>query len=73
MRGIDVKHIDLKGPEGNAFALMGLAKNYLQQMGWSKEEIKEFLDEMKSGDYNHLLDMFKEQFGSFVELVGPDN
>jgi hypothetical protein len=68
-----MKHIDLKGPEGNAFALMGLAKNYLQQMGWSKEEIKEYLNEMMKGDYNNLLEMFQEQFGSFVELEGLDN
>lgn len=68
-----MKHIDLKGPEGNAFALMGLAKNYLQQMGWSKEEIKEYLNEMMKGDYNNLLEMFQEQFGSFVKLEGLDN
>ena len=66
-------YIDLKGPEGNAFALMGLAKNYLQQMGWSKEEIKEYLNEMMEGDYNNLLEMFQEQFGSFVKLEGLDN
>ena len=42
-------------------------------MGWSKEEIKEYLNEMMKGDYNNLLEMFQEQFGSFVELEGLDN
>ena len=31
--------IDLTGPDGNAFALMGYASNFAKQLGLNKEEI----------------------------------
>ena len=39
----------------------------------SKKYREEYLNEMMKGDYNNLLEMFQEQFGSFVELEGLDN
>ena len=58
--------IDLTGPEGNAFALMGLANRLGKQLGF--KEIPRILEEMQAGDYEHLLQVFDEHFGDFVIL-----
>jgi len=57
--------IDLTGPDGNAFALMGYAKNFSRQLGLNFKEIQ---TEMTSGDYENLLEVFEKHFGSFVTL-----
>ena len=57
--------IDLTGPDGNAFALMGYAKNLSRQLGIDSKPI---IKDMMSGDYEHLLEVFEENFGSFVTL-----
>ena len=57
--------IDLTGPQGNAFYLMGLAKKYGRQLGLSTDDI---IADMTSGDYEHLLEVFDRHFGHFVTL-----
>jgi len=57
--------IDLTGPDGNAFVLMGYAKRFAKQLGLDSNKI---IDEMTSGDYEHLLEVFDNAFGSFVIL-----
>lgn len=57
--------IDLTGPEGNAFYLIGAAGNLAKQLGLSGAEIKA---EMMSGDYEHLVNTFDKHFGHFVTL-----
>ena len=57
--------IDLTGPDGNAFALMGYAKRFAKQLGLDSEEI---ISNMTSGDYENLLEVFDDHFGSFVIL-----
>ena len=57
--------IDLTGPEGNAFVLLGYAKNFAKQIGLDFNEIQE---EMTSGDYENLIEVFDSYFGSFVIL-----
>ena len=57
--------IDLTGPDGNAFALMGYARRFAKQLGLDSEEI---ISNMMSGDYENLLEVFDENFGSFVIL-----
>jgi len=57
--------IDLTGPQGNAFYLMGTAKKLANQLGLDSNKI---LTEMKSGDYENLLQVFDKNFGSFVTL-----
>ena len=61
-RGIE---IDLTGPDGNAFALMGCASTLARQLGLDPMPI---LEEMQSGDYENLLEVFEEHFGEFVTL-----
>jgi hypothetical protein len=57
--------IDLTGPDGNAFVLMGYAKNYAKQLGLDGTAI---VSEMMSGDYEDLVNVFEREFGSFVTL-----
>jgi len=57
--------IDLTGPDGNAFVLMGMAKRYAKQLGLDADLI---INDMKSGDYEHLIQVFDEHFGDFVIL-----
>jgi len=57
--------IDLTGPDGNAFALMGYARQFARQLGLDSNEI---IEEMQSGDYENLLEVFDKNFGSFVIL-----
>ena len=64
--------IDLQGPQGNAFALMGYADDFLRQMG-RRDEFNAMRSEMMSGDYNNLIGIFEKNFGEYVTLVGkPD-
>ena len=57
--------IDLTGPDGNAFVLMGYTKRFAKQLGLDSNKI---INEMTSGDYEHLLEVFDNAFGSFVIL-----
>ena len=63
------KHvIDLTGPQGNAFYLLGTASNLCKQIGISVERRDEILDEMRSDDYEHLIQTFDKYFGKLVDL-----
>ena len=57
--------IDLTGPDGNAFALMGYTRRFAKQLGLDEKKI---LKEMQSSDYENLLEVFDDNFGSFVIL-----
>lgn len=59
--------IDLTGPDGNAFALMALAKRFATQLGW-KDRGSALIEDMMSGDYEHLLQVFDNAFGEYVIL-----
>ena len=58
--------IDLTGPDGNAFVLLAYAKNFSKQLNIQYGPIA---DDMMSGDYEHLLEVFDKYFGSFVTLL----
>jgi len=60
--------IDLTGPDGNAFALMAYAQNFGKQLGWDRVKVQELINEMMEGDYEHLLQVFDREFGTFVIL-----
>ena len=57
--------IDLTGPDGNAFVLIGTAGNLAKQLGLDAKAIRE---EMMKGDYEHLVTTFDKHFGHFVTL-----
>ena len=60
--------IDLTGPEGNAFVLLGYAKRYAKQLGMNGVEAEAIVHEMMQGDYENLLDVFDREFGDYVTL-----
>ena len=55
--------IDLTGPDGNAFMLIGMASRWAKQMGLNASEISA---EMMSGDYEHLLSVMEKHFGDHI-------
>ena len=57
--------VDLTGPEGNAFVLLGYAKNWSKQLGLDWNQIK---TEMTSGDYENLLNVLEKYFGDHIIL-----
>ena len=57
--------IDLTGPQGNAFFLMGQAGQYARQLGLDGDDI---VAEMRSGNYENLVQVFDRYFGDYVIL-----
>ncbi len=57
--------IDLTGPQGNAFYLLGAASKFARQLGLDGDKI---INEMKSDDYEHLIEVFDNYFGDFIIL-----
>ena len=57
--------IDLTGPDGNAFVLIGTAGNLAKQLGLDGKAIR---TEMMAGNYENLINVFDKHFGNFVTL-----
>ena len=62
--------IDLSGPCGNAYYLLGLAEDLARQLELDADAI---LTDMKASDYQHLLSVFQEHFGEFIEFEGLED
>ena len=62
---VDRIFIDIDGPNGNAFYLLGVAKNLCKQIGKNPDKI---IARMQSGDYINLLKVFDKYFGPVVTL-----
>jgi hypothetical protein len=58
--------IDLTGPDGNVFVLMGKAKRFAKDLGLNGDEI---IEDMMSSDYEHAVKVFDDNFGDFVTLL----
>ena len=57
--------IDLTGPDGNVFSLIGIGGRLCKQLGLNSEM---FYRQMTSGDYENAVNVFEEYFGNFVTL-----
>ena len=57
--------IDLTGPNGNVFVLMGYAKRLARQFDLNGNAI---VEQMMSGDYEDAVQTFEEYFGEYVIL-----
>jgi hypothetical protein len=57
--------IDLTGPQGNAYFLMGMVKKLSNQLDLNGNKI---IKDMTSGDYENLIQVFDKNFGSVVTL-----
>ena len=60
------REIDLLGPNGNAYFLLGTAREWGKQLDLDVDKIEE---EMESSDYENLIKVFDKHFGDFVDLV----
>ena len=58
--------IDLRGPEGNAFALIAIANKIGKQLGLHPDERGAINAEMMSGDYDNLIKVMDQHFGEYV-------
>jgi len=60
--------IDLTGPQGNAFSLIGLAVTTGEEFGWSELAVEGVRQEMINGDYKNLVETFDKHFGEVIDL-----
>jgi hypothetical protein len=60
--------IDLTGPQGNAYVLLGYANDFGKQLGWDSVQREHINAEMTSSDYENLIKVFDREFGEFVIL-----
>ena len=64
--------IDLKGPQGNAMALAGIAKDLAGQLD-QKVGFHEIQKQMMSSDYSNCIAVFEENYRDYVKLINkPD-
>jgi hypothetical protein len=61
--------INIDGPDGNAYAIMGYVSRLLKECGRGAE-VKSVLDEMKSGDYENLLKVAERATNGSLRFVG---
>ena len=57
--------IDLTGPDGNAYVLIGYATNLAKQLNKNHKSITE---EMRKSNYENLIKVFDREFGHVVTL-----
>ena len=60
--------IDLSGPAGNAYALIGQAQRFARNLAYTREETEEMVNDMMASDYEHLVEIFDKHFGYVVIL-----
>ncbi len=61
--------IDLTGPQGNAYCLLGYASQYGRQLGKTDDQIEAIRKDMTSSDYDHLVAVFDREFGHVITLL----
>jgi hypothetical protein len=60
--------LDLSGPDGNAFVILGHARTLARSHGLDPSPI---IEDMMSSDYTHLVRTFDKHFGHCVTLIEP--
>ena len=64
--------IDLRGPDGNAWAIMAVVRSTLEQLCKDKAEIKDIMKDMQSSDYQHLLRVAQTSTGGIIEFCDSE-
>lgn len=65
----DSRVLDLSGPDGSAYVLIGIAHGLLKKQG---RDPKMFIDIMQSSDYGNLVRFFNDMFGDYFTIVLPE-
>lgn len=58
-------YIDLTGPDGNAYVVMGRAKQHAKELNLDADAI---IAEMKESNYENLIEVFEKYFGEYVDI-----
>lgn len=64
--------VDLSGPDGNAFALLGLVAKAITAAGGTSDDVGRFRNEATSSDYRHLVATCGE-WVNFTDLSEEDD
>ena len=54
--------VKLIGGDGNAFAILGTCSKAMERADWDQKQRDAVLDEMREGDYDHLLSTAMKYF-----------
>jgi hypothetical protein len=60
--------LDLDGPDGNVFCVIGTALALAKRLHWDKADIDEFRNKCMSRDYGYTLVQVDKAFGEFIDL-----
>ena len=60
--------VDLTGPNGNVFRLMGLVRSWGRDLGYTEDRINAIQKVMMMGDYEGAIKVFDKEFGHFCTL-----
>ena len=64
--------LDLDGPDGNVFQILGMAKSLCNRLGWDYDkfdaEVKFFAD-----SYEDVIGLFDSWFGDYCDLETSQN
>ena len=58
--------IDLSGPDGNAYVVLGKCRGIAKQLNMDWDAIQK---EATSGDYEHLLTVLNKYFGAYIDFI----
>ncbi|MGW8177971.1 MAG: hypothetical protein ACWGQW_04155 [bacterium] len=62
--------IDAKGPDGNAFAIMGYVRRIFREMG--RKDFNEVQAVMMSGNYEQLCEIAERETDGILTIVNRD-
>lgn len=69
MKKVNKMRIDLKGPDGNAYALLAIAGRLGRKLNL-EPGVREMIHwDMTRSDYNHMVDVFDREFSDQVTLI----
>ena len=62
--------IDLTGPDGNVFYLLGMAKRISKELAKDGDfyDTDAILEDMMSADYEHAVEVLEEKFGHIITM-----
>lgn len=69
VKPLERPQVDLDGPQGNAYCLVGYAITLGGQLDWTTQKISIMQSEMTAKDYTHLVKTFIRYFGEWVDIV----
>lgn len=61
--------LDLTGPQGNAFVVLGTIRQLMRRLGYPLHKEEEVMQELMSSDYEHLIKTADEYFGDYVDFL----